>query len=103
MATDLREPRLVPDPVRDELDRLAERWRQLPLDQALGVSEVVLATAQRLADEVAARTGMPPAHLPDLGPAVVLDQLRVQAYDAVQAAMDGDLADRLAQLRRALP
>lgn len=45
---------------------------------------------------------MPPAPVPDLGPAVVLDQLRVMAFDAVQAGLDHLLAERLADLRRTL-
>jgi hypothetical protein len=92
----------VPDPVRIELERLDGRWRQLPLDQAFRAVPAVRALVQALADEVAAARGMPPAPVPDLGPAVVLDQLRVMAFDAVQASLDHLLAERLADLRRTL-
>ena len=92
----------VPDPVRIELERLDGRWRQLPLDQAFRAVPAVRALVQALADEVAAARGMPPAPVPDHGPAVALDQLRVMAFDAVQAGLDHLLAERLADLRRTL-
>jgi hypothetical protein len=40
--------------------------------------------------------------VPDLGPAVVMDQLTVLVYDACQARRSDGLEDRLADLRRAL-
>jgi len=92
----------VPDAVRVELERLDGRWRQLPLDQALRAVPAVRALVQALADEVAAARGMPSAPVPDLGPAVALDQLRVMAFDAVQAGLGQPLAERLANLRRTL-
>ncbi len=95
----------VPDAVRVELERLAERWRQLPLDRALAAFPAAHAFAQSLADEAARTLGMPSAHLPDLGPAVVLDQVRVLVHDLVQAGPPGgaaDLSERLAVLRRRL-
>ena len=92
----------VPDPVRIELERLDGRWRQLPLDLALRAVPAVRALVQALADEVAAARGMPSAPVPDLGPAVALDQLRVMAFDAVQAGLGHLLAERLADLRRTL-
>ncbi len=45
---------------------------------------------------------MPSAPVPDLGPAVALDQLRVMTFDAVQAGLGQPLAERLADLRRTL-
>ena len=92
----------VPDPARIELERLDERWRQLPLDRALRAVPAVRALVQALADEVAAARGMPSAPVPDLGPAVALDQLRVMTFDAVQAGLGQPLAERLADLRRTL-
>lgn len=86
-------PPSLPAPVALELQRVAERWRQLPLGHALVRLPVVRALVEDLAGEP----------VPDLGPAVVIDQLRVVAYDAVRAGMpQGELADRLATLRRAL-
>ncbi len=92
----------VPDAVRVELERLDGRWRQLPLDQALRAVADVHELVQALADDVAAAGGIPPALVPDLGPAVVMDQLRVLTYDAVQAGLVIGLPERLAALRRAL-
>ena len=40
--------------------------------------------------------------VPDLGPAVVMDQLTVLLYDACQAGRSDCLETRLAELRRAL-
>ena len=58
---------MIPDDVATELGRVVRRWQQLPLDRA----------AERVAgvhDLMADLAGEP---LPDLGPAVVMDQLRV--------------------------
>jgi hypothetical protein len=40
--------------------------------------------------------------VPDLGPAVALDQLAVMVWDASAAGVGADLPERLATLRRAL-
>ena len=92
----------VPDPARIELERLDERWRQLPLDRALRAVPAVRALLQAIADEVAATRAMPLVPVPDLGPAVVVDQVRVLTFDAVQAGLAEGLAERLADLRRSL-
>lgn len=90
--------------VENELDRVARRWQQLPLDRALTAYPQVYAVVQALADAVAAATGQPRAQVPDLGPAVLVDQLRVMIYDWRQAGLEeADLADRLTALRRSLP
>ena len=93
---------MLPDPVRVELERLDGRWRQLPLDQALRALPGVHAFVQHLADEVAAASGMPSAPVPDLGPAVIVDQVRVMVFDMLKAGRPEGLADRLAALRRQL-
>ncbi|WP_201023218.1 hypothetical protein [Serinicoccus chungangensis] len=90
--------------VDTETERVVRRWQQLPLDRAgtayPGVREVV----QALADAVADRTGEERAGVPDLGPGVVVDQLRVMVYDWRQAGLpEADLAGRLTALRRSLP
>jgi len=85
----------VPQEVSAELQRVVRRWQQLPLDRALSwVPQVRL-----LLDDLAG----PLAPVPDLGPAVVMDQLTVLVYDACAAGGDADhLTARLADLRRAL-
>lgn len=86
----------VPPAARTELERLARRWQQLPLDRALRCVPAVRALAQRYADAIG---GGP---LPDLGPAVALDQLVVTAYDLAAAGQPDGLESDLTQLRRTL-
>ena len=83
----LRSP--VPDDVAAELDRAVRRWQQLPLDRAVAASACVHGLLAELAGEP----------LPDLGPAVVMDQLRVVVYDACAKGEVPALAGRLAALR----
>jgi hypothetical protein len=71
--------------VETELERVAERWRQLPLDRALLYSGRVRVLVQSLADRAAQLSGRPSAVVPDLGPATLLDQLTVMVYDASAA------------------
>ena len=86
-----------------ELERVVRRWQQLPLDHALSVSPQVRDVVQRLADQVAAAESMPIAPVPDLGPAVLMYQLRVMVYDYGEAGLDlVPLAAELTTLRRAL-
>lgn len=87
MNASLRSP--VPDDVAAELDRAVRRWHQMPLDRAVAASAGVH-------DLIAVVTG---ERLPDLGPAVVMDQLRVVVYDACAKGEVPGLADRLASLR----
>ena len=83
-----------------ELQRLVERWQQLPLDQALSRMPVVRPVIQELADAVADVESRPHVDVPDLGPGVVMDQLTVTAYDASQAGLDP--TPQLERLRRDL-
>jgi hypothetical protein len=71
-----------------ELQRVVERWRSLPLDHALSRMPAVQAVVQALADAVAEVDGRPRVAVPDLGPRVVMDQLTVMVFDAVQAGLD---------------
>ena len=87
----------VPQEVSTELERVVRRWRELPLDRALGRVPVVRA----LVDDLAA-ADRPGAAVPDLGPAVLLDQLTVLVFDACAAGRTEGLGHRLADLRRAL-
>lgn len=76
---------VVPEDVRTELVRAVRRWQQLPLDRALASAPGVRALMEQLA-------GQP---LPDLGPAVIPDQLAVVVYDACahDACADDACAD----------
>ena len=61
---------------------------------------VVRPVVQALADAVADSEQRPRVEVPDLGPRVVMDQLRVMVHDAGQAGLD--TTAELAALRRAL-
>lgn len=92
----------VPDAVAAELERVARRWHQLPLDHALSAAPALRALAQ----ELAVAAGESRDHsIDDLGPAAAYDQLAVLTYDACAAGLADDLrlAHRLSALRRALP
>jgi len=89
----------VPQEVSTELQRVVRRWQQLPLDHALSCVPTVRSLLVDLAGD--------DAHLlPDLGPAVVMDQLTVLVHDAYdrggQEVVTDSLAARLVQLRRDL-
>ena len=83
---------------------MVQRWRQLPLDHALSCVPAVRA----LLDELALLPTSPGkdtsgAVVPDLGPAVLMDQLAVLVYDACLAGVaSADLTGRLVDLRRTL-
>ncbi|MEO6019758.1 MAG: hypothetical protein ABIP45_05870 [Knoellia sp.] len=86
----------LPEDVSRELERVVRRWRELSADRALAASSNVRELVQDLADVTAAQ------QVPDLGPVVLIDQLRVLVWDAASAGVP-DLAERIAELRRALP
>jgi hypothetical protein len=84
---------------------VVERWQQLPLDHALSRMPLVRDLVQSLADRVAGLRGRAPSLVPDLGPAIVIEQLRVMVFDACAAQPDADpidLANELRGIRRAL-
>ncbi|HET7475475.1 MAG TPA: hypothetical protein VFJ97_05560 [Dermatophilaceae bacterium] len=88
---------VVPEPVRVELARVVQRWRQLPLDQARSGMPQVRAVLARLDP-----AGSGP---PDLGPAVVMHQLAVLVWDDCAAGGPvpvGELPWLLSTLRLAL-
>lgn len=92
-----------------ELERVARRWQQLSLDRALAASPGVRAVVQELADEVATADGLLIEPVPDLGPAVLLDQLRVMVFDYCRRAEEhpdaldpAALLVRLTILRRSI-
>lgn len=81
---------MIPPEVESEVGRAVHRWRQLPLDRAADALPGVHALLAEVAGE----------ELPDLGPAVVMDQLRVVVFDACASEGGGaGLAERLASLR----
>jgi hypothetical protein len=82
----------VPQEVSAELRRVVQRWQQLPLEHATSC----LPQVRRLFVELGG------AEVPDLGPAVAMDQLTVLVHDACEAGSQDDLAARLAELRRGL-
>lgn len=105
----------VPQGVRVELKRLAERWSQLPFDRALRRVDAVHAYTLELAEADARGSGLPadPAALAAqvLGeprPEQVIDQLTAVLYDrfahgaSTGAPEPGDVATRLVDLRRGL-
>jgi tRNA A-37 threonylcarbamoyl transferase component Bud32 len=96
----------VPEEVSTELQRVVERWRQLPLDHALSYAGRVRRLVQALAERVAQANGVPAPVVPDCGPATLMDQLTVLVHDASRAAVTSTrtstLAQDLASLRREL-
>jgi hypothetical protein len=84
----------VPDHVATELRRVVQRWQQLPLDSASSCLPAVHAVLTELAEGLT---------VPDLGPAVVMDQLTVLVHDACAEGRWAGLDGRLADLRRTLP
>lgn len=81
---------MIPDDISIELGRAVRRWQQLPLDRAT----VLVPGVHDLMAELA---GEP---LPDLGPGVAMDQLRVVVYDACRGEGEPPhLAQRIAELR----
>ena len=94
-------PPVPPSPVSEEvgieLQRVVERWRQLPLDRALSQAGHVRALVQSLADGVAEASGSASSLVPDLGPATLMDQLTVMVHDASVAGKTlGSQASRVA-------
>ncbi len=60
---------------------MVERWHQVPLDHALSRMPLTADLVQRLADDVAQFRGRPSVPVPNLGPAVLMDQLTVMVHD----------------------
>lgn len=75
---------------------MVRRWQQLPLDHALSCMPRV----RLVLDDLAGAVGP----VPDLGPAVVMDQLTVLVYDVCDSGGEAAsaLAQRLGELRREL-
>jgi hypothetical protein len=94
----------VPDEVRRDLRRIADRWITLPVGDAVGAAASLRRTAAGLVEATAVAAGADPADLPDLGPAVVVDQFVVAVYDACAAGVDrAEVSSVVAEARRSLP
>ena len=87
----------MPPAVADELARLVHRWQTLPVDQASARMPRVLTVVAGLAALSGAEVDPP-----DLGPAAVMDQLVVTAYDTCAVGRADDALALLTSLRRAL-
>jgi hypothetical protein len=92
----------TPREASDELRRVVERWHQLPLDRASARLPLVRALVQELADRSGEAHGRAPVPVPDLGPAVVMDQLAVMVHDVYASGAGGDALERLVALRHSL-
>jgi hypothetical protein len=79
---------------RVELDRIRRRWAELPLAQA----EARMPVLRHLLADLAPRS----VAVPDLGPAVVVDQLAVLVWDAYAAGRGDGIPELLTAARRAL-
>ena len=91
------------DAIDTELRRVARRWRELPITRADAAALEMRGLVQALADEVRASAGLETLSIPDLGTPTLTDQLAVMVYDAQQAGLSVNLAERLVRLRHILP
>jgi len=109
---------VVAPEARVELDRIRRRWAELPVDRA----EARMPVLRRLLADLAPRSSRlianhpprqgsePPAEVgnsqgvgvPDLGPAVVVDQLTVLVWDAYAAGRGDGIRQLLTEARREL-
>jgi hypothetical protein len=78
---------------RLELDRIRRRWGELPLDRA----EARMPSLRRLLADLT-----PGPVVPDLGPAVVVDQLTVLVWDAYAGGRGAGIPELLTAARREL-
>ena len=88
---------VAPD-ARVELERIGRRWAELPVDRA----EARMPVLRRLLVDLAPRSAPVPTPLPDLGPAVVVDQLTVLVWDAYAVGAGDGIPQRLTEARREL-
>ncbi len=110
---------VVAPEARVELDRIRRRWAELPLERA----EARMPVLRRLLADLASRSLRPIADVPpeaasaaapakggishtvvvpDLGPAVVVDQLAVLVWDAYAEGRGDGIPEALVAVRRAL-
>ena len=89
---------VVAPEARLELDRIRRRWGELPLERA----ESRMPSLRSLLADLALRSTPRSVAVPDLGPAVVVDQLTVLVWDAYAAARGDGIPERLTAARREL-
>jgi hypothetical protein len=85
---------VVAPEARVELDRIRRRWAELPVDRA----EARMPVLRHLLADLAPRS----VPVPDLGPAVVVDQLTVLVWDAYAAGRGDGIPQLLTAARREL-
>ena len=85
---------VVAPEARVELDRIRRRWAELPLDRAQARMPVL----RRLLADLAPHA----TPVPDLGPAVVVDQLTVLVWDAYANDRGDGIPVLLTRARREL-
>ncbi len=109
---------VVAPEARVELDRIRRRWGELPLERAEAgmpllrrvLADLAPRSSRLLADDpreetvsAAADVGDPQSvAVPDLGPAVVVDQLTVLVWDAYATGRCDGIPQQLATARREL-
>jgi len=109
---------IVAPQARVELDRMRRRWAELPLEQALAGMPLLRHLLAELAPRSSRPTADPPPGaatptaaevaedprpvVPDVGPAVVIDQLAVLVWDAYAAGRGDGIPELLRAARRRL-
>jgi hypothetical protein len=97
---------VVAPEARVELDRIRRRWAELPLDRAESrmplLRHLLADLAPRSSRLIADPSRPEAARVPDLGPAVVVDQLTVLVWDAYAAGRGDGIPELLVAARRAL-
>ena len=88
---------VVAPEARVELDRIRRRWAELPLERA----ESRMPVLRRLLADLTARSDPQPV-LPDLGAAVVVDQVSVLVWDAYADGRGDGIPRLLTTARREL-
>jgi hypothetical protein len=86
---------VVAPEARAELDRIRRRWGELPIDRA----EARMPVLRHLLADLTPRA---PGPVPDLGPAVVVDQLAVLVWDAYANGRGDGIPQLLTLARREL-
>ena len=84
---------VVAPEARVELDRIRRRWAELPIDRA----ESRMPVLRRLLADLT-----PGSVVPDLGPAVVVDQVSVLVWDAYATGRGDGIPELLTIARREL-
>ncbi len=86
---------VVAPEARVELDRIRRRWGELAIDRA----EARMPVLRHLLADLTPRSSGP---VPDLGPAVVVDQLTVLVWDAYATGRGDGIPELLTLARREL-